>query len=166
MAAVAVWAALGWILLAWTATVEQAVVGAVVALLVGVALAPLGPVARPWLLLDPRRLARLVALAVTSFGRVVKANVGLARRIWSPSLPLRSGMLVLPTEARTDGAVTGVSLVSSVIVDNQLVDLEPGRLQYHAVWVTTEDPAEARRQINGSLERLLVPLADGDAGGG
>ena len=128
------------------------------------ALAPLGPVARPWRLLDPRRLARLAVVAATSIVRIVLANVGLARRVWSPSLPIRTGMVVVPTEVRGDGALTAVGLVSSVIVDHQLVDMEPGRLQYHAIWVTSEDPAGARERINGPLERLVAPLDRGTDG--
>ncbi len=97
--------------------------------------------------------------------RIVRANVGLARRVWSPSLPLRSGMVVFPTEMKSDGAVTAVALVSSVIVDNQLVDLEPGRVQYHAVWVDSTDPDEIYETINGPLERLVKPLDPGESDG-
>jgi multicomponent Na+:H+ antiporter subunit E len=156
--ALAPWAGATWVLLSWTATVEQAVCGAVAALLASALLAPLGPVARPWKLADPRRLARVVALAATSLIRIVSANVELARRVWSPSLPIRTGMLVIPTDMRSDGAVFTVGILGSVIVDHQLVDLEPGRLQYHALWVASEDPEEARERINGPVERLIRPL--------
>jgi multicomponent Na+:H+ antiporter subunit E len=115
-------------------------------------------VARPWKLADPRRLARVVAVAATSLVRIVSANVELARRVWSPSLPIRTGMLVIPTDMRSDGAVFTVGVLGSVIVDHQLVDLEPGRLQYHALWVASEDPEEARERINGPVERLIRPL--------
>lgn len=152
-------------MLSWTASVEHIAYGAVASVLAAVAISPLGPAARPWLLADVRRLGRILALAGTSLVRIVRANVVLARRVWSPSLPLRSGMLVFPTEMKSDGAVSAVALVSSVIVDNQLVDLEPGRFQYHAVWVDSPDPAEAYEAINGPLERLVRPLDPGRADG-
>lgn len=132
--------------------------GTAVSILAAVVISPLGAAARPWLLLDVRRLGRLVALVATSLVRIVRANVSLARRVWSPSLPLRSGMVVFPTRAKSDGAVTAVALVSSVIVDNQIVDLEPGRFQYHAVWLDSTDPADVYETINGPLERLILPL--------
>ena len=132
--------------------------GAVTSVLAALVISPLGPAARPWLLLDVRRLGRLLALAGVSLVRIIRANVGLARRVWSPTLPLRSGMLVFPTKMKSDGGVTAVALVSSVIVDNQLVDVEPGRFQYHAVWITSTDPDEAYEAINGPLERLVQPL--------
>jgi multicomponent Na+:H+ antiporter subunit E len=153
--ALALWSGIAWAVLTWTATVEQAAYGVATCIGVAVVLSPLGPVARPWRLLRPRRLVRLAAVAATSAGRILVANVVLARRVWSPSLPIRTGMLVVPTDLRTDGGVTAVGLLGSVIVDHQLVDLKPGRLQYHAVWVASEDPTEARERINGRLERLL-----------
>ncbi len=137
---------------------EQALYGAAVSIAVALILAPLGPVARPWQLLRPRRLIRLAALVFTSAVRIVAANLVLARRVWSPSLPIRTGMLVVPTNVSSDSAVTVIGLLGSIIVDHQLVDLEPGRLQYHAVWVASENPSEARERINGRLERLLQPF--------
>ena len=154
------WAFAVWVLLTWTRTAEQLLAGLVAAAAVAVALAPLGEVAAPWRLAEPRRLATLARLLVASLGRIVAANVQLAWRVWSPRRPLRSGMLVVPTELATDGGLAAVGLLTSLIVDNQLVDLDPPRrrLQYHAVWVETRDPAGARRRINGPVERLLRPL--------
>lgn len=166
VAALSVWAGAVWIVLSWTASWEHALYGAVASVLAAVALSPLGPAARPWLVVDVRRLGRLVALVATSLVRIVRANVGLARRVWSPSLPLRSGMVVFPTRMKSDGAVCAVALVSSVIVDNQLVDVEPGRFQYHAIWVETTDPEEVYEAINGRLERLIEPLDPGPTGPG
>ncbi|MDQ4096322.1 MAG: Na+/H+ antiporter subunit E [Actinomycetota bacterium] len=137
---------------------ETAAYGVAVSALVAVLFSALGPTVRPWRLLRPRRLGRLAAVMVTSSARIVWANLVLARRVWSPSLAIRSGMLVVPTDMRSDGGVTAIGLLGSIIVDHQLVDLEPGRLQYHAVWVVSEDPEEARERINGPIERLLKPI--------
>ena len=141
------------------------VYGAVASVVAAIGISPLGAAARQWLLLAVRRLGRLVALVATSLVRIVGANIQLARRVWSPSLPLRSGMLVFPTKLKSDGALTAVAVVSSVIVDNQLVDLEPGRVQYHAIWVDSTDPEEAYEAINGPVERLLQPLDPGSSDG-
>lgn len=139
---------------------EQALYGAAVSIAVALVLLPLGAPAAPWRLLPPLKLARLVAVVATSAARIVGANIVLARRVWSPSRPIRTGMLVIPTQLRSDGGITVLGLLGSIIVDHQLVDLEPGRLQYHAMWVATEDPIEARERVNGRLERLLKPFDD------
>ncbi len=156
-----VWTFGVWILLTWTPfTVEQEAFGAGLSVAVALAAAPLGPVAGPWRLLSPRRLLGLGRLVVEGVVRIVVANLKLARRIWAPSRPLSSGMVVVPTEFSTPGALTAVALISSLIVDNQIVDLDvPGRrLQYHAVAVPPGGPDERRAAVNGPVERLIEPL--------
>ena len=66
-------------------------------------------------------------------------------------------MLIVPTMARSEGAMTAVGLITSVIVDNQLVDLDDDRheLQYHAVWIELEEPNENRDRINGLIEERI-----------
>lgn len=155
--AISLWAYAAWILLTWTRTAEELIFGAVLAAAVGLVLAPLGPVAPPWALLRPRTVVQLIRIVVFVAYGIVRANVSLTRRIWSPSRPLRAGMVVVPTEMTTDGELTAVGLFTSAVVDNQVIDVdrERGQLQYHAVWVDSEDPEVNRRSINGGLERLI-----------
>jgi multicomponent Na+:H+ antiporter subunit E len=158
--ALGVWSLIVWVLLTWMFTLEQLVAGAVAAAAVAIALAALGPVARPWLIADPRRLLAATRLGLAVAGRMVVANVRLARRIWTPSLPLHSGMIVVPTKARTEGGLTAVGLLTSLIVDNQIVDVDRARglLQYHAIEVPED--AAGRAAINGPIERLLARLVE------
>ena len=88
------------------------------------------------------------------------ANLRLTRLIWTPSLPLRSGMVIVPTDERSDGGLAAVGLISSLIVDNQIVDVDRRLhlLQYHAVRVPDGGRERAREAINGPVERLLEPL--------
>lgn len=155
----ACWCMLVWVLLTWTRTLEQLTVGAAVSLLVAVLMAPLGDVVAPWSLLRPRRLAALLGLAGTALAKIVVANISLAIRVWRPSRPLRSGMVIVPTDQRSAAGLTIVGLVSSLIVDNQLVDVDRagGRLQYHAVDVPDRDPDRARAATNGPIEHFLPP---------
>jgi multicomponent Na+:H+ antiporter subunit E len=161
--ALAVWCFAVWLLLVWTVTVEAAAVGVTVSVGVAAAVAPLGPVVAPWRLLAPRRLAAIVRLGVAAGYRVVRANIWLARIIWSPRMPLATGMVVVPTRMRTDGGLAAVGVISSLAVDNQLVDLDRSRheLLYHCVVVPPQD--ERYESINGELERRIEPLvADRD----
>lgn len=160
------WAYLVWVLLTWTLTLENELFGAGIALAVAAALAPLGDVAGPWRLLTPRRLAALATLLLSASGQIVRANLRLSRLIWHPRLrrrdgPLRSGMVIVPTEARSDGQLAAVGVITSLIVDNQLADLDRSRaeLQYHAVHVPTGTPEQKRQQINSPVEKLLAPFS-------
>jgi multicomponent Na+:H+ antiporter subunit E len=159
------WAYLVWALLTWTLTVEMQLFGVALAVAVAVALAPLGEVAGPWALLAPRRLAGAVRLLVAAAGRIVVANLKLSRLIWHPRLrepggPLRSGMVIVPTRYGQAGQLTAVGLITSLIVDNQITDLDRDRreLQYHAVVVPDGGPEQAREAVNGPAERWLGPF--------
>jgi multicomponent Na+:H+ antiporter subunit E len=165
------WAFGVWVLLTWTLTAEQLLFGAVVAVAVALALAPLGEVAGPWRLLRPRALAGGLWLLIAAAGRVLVANLRLSRRIWDPRRPLSSGMVITPTRERQDWSLTAVGLISSLIVDNQLVDLDrrAHELQYHAVAVPEGSAEQVRQQVNGPVEDLLKPFhaagAERDPGG-
>jgi multicomponent Na+:H+ antiporter subunit E len=97
----------------------------------------------------------LALLSATAVREVVRANIGLARRIWSPRLRLASGMVIVPTDAQTDGELAAVGLLTSLVVDNQLVDLDRSRhaLQYHAVEVPTD-----RRSIIAKIEPRVLKV--------
>lgn len=157
------WAFLVWVLLTWTRTAEQLIVGAALSAAVAIALAPLGGVAAPWRLLGPVRLAGAVRLAVVSAGRIFVANLRLARRIWSPSRPLSSGMVIAATRQRSDGGLAATGILTSVIVENQLTDVDRarGELQYHAVSVPEGDPEQVAEAVNAPTERLLRVFEDG-----
>jgi multicomponent Na+:H+ antiporter subunit E len=161
--ALAAWGFLMWVLLTWTLTLEQLAFGAAFAFAVAVALSPLGDVAGPWWLLRPRRIVGVVRLALVASARILAANVKLAARIWSPRRPLASGMLIVPTEMTHDGGVTAVGLITSLIVDNQITDVNMAAhlLQYHAIAVPPGTREDARRAVNGPIEELLLFL-EGD----
>jgi multicomponent Na+:H+ antiporter subunit E len=158
--ALSVWAAAAWLLLTWSTDPEQLVAGAILAILTALAMTRIGPVARPWRLLRPRVLLAAGGLAGEALVRIVRANLSLARRIWMPSRPLRSGMVVLPTRMRSDAGLAGVGLVTSLIVDNQIVDLDrtDHLLQYHAVSVPEGDEQARVEAVNGPVERWMERL--------
>jgi multicomponent Na+:H+ antiporter subunit E len=159
----ATWAYAVWLLLTWTATAEQLLFGAVISVAVGAAMLPLGPVPPPWQAVRPRRLRQVAALGGGSAVRIVRANLSLAARIWSPRRPLRSGMIIVPTRARTDGELAAVGLLTSLIVDNQLVDLDRSadELQYHAVAVPSGTVTERAEAVNAPTERRVIRIARG-----
>ncbi|OBA80328.1 sodium:proton antiporter [Mycobacterium sp. 1164966.3] len=161
VAALTAWAYGVWILLTWTATLEDLLVGAVVAVGCGIAFAPLGAVVGPWAALPPRRIVALVKLVAECARRIVTANLTLSRRILSPSRPLRSGMVIVATDARSDGELATTGVLTSLVVDNQLVDLDRvrHRLQYHAMAVPQ---GPARESVNAPLERRVLAVSRSD----
>ncbi|MBV8462148.1 MAG: Na+/H+ antiporter subunit E [Acidimicrobiales bacterium] len=160
--AIFAWGFLTWLVLTWTRTTEQLVVGAVVAALAAFALAPFGRAYGPWWFFTPRRLLAVARLLAAIAGRIVVANVKLSARIWTPRRPLSSGMIVVATHERRDGGLAATGLISSLVVDNQIVDLDrrARHLQYHAVAVPEGSRRAARGRVNGPVEDLLEPFED------
>jgi multicomponent Na+:H+ antiporter subunit E len=154
----AVWCFAAWVLFTWTLTLEVLLVGAVAALAIALAIAPVGRVAAPWRLL--RRPFRLVALVATVARRMVVANVGLARRVWRPRLVVPSGIVVVRTRVTTDGELCGVGVLTSLVVDNQVMDVDRRRhrLLYHAVAVPPADHGERYAAVNGPIEAAVAKL--------
>jgi multicomponent Na+:H+ antiporter subunit E len=157
----ALWAFAIWLLLTWTVPAEQLVFGAVLAVLVGVALSPLGDTVAPWRLFDPRRARAIGVLIAESLARIVRANVVLAARIWAPSRPLRSGMVIVPTATRTDGEIAALGLITSLIVDNQIVDVDSGKhlMQYHAVSVPPGTRKDVAEVVTVPTERRVLQIS-------
>lgn len=158
-----VWGCSAWLLLTWTVQAEQLVCGGLASAAMTALLLPMmDGMVRPWALLQPRRAFAAVRLVLVCLARIVLANLRLTRRIWSPSRSLASGMVVVPTGLSDDAGLAGVGLLSSLIVDNQLVDLDRDRqlLQYHAVSVPPSDSDRAE-VVTGGTERLLRPLLAG-----
>lgn len=155
-----IWAMVVWLVLTWSTMAEQLVTGAIIAAVVASGLVATGPVARPWALLRPRAVGAVLRLTATCASRIVLANVQLARRIWHPGRPRASGMVVVPTRMRTEGGVAAVSLLCSLVVDNQVVDVDTRRHLLHVHTIDVEpDPDRRVQDINGPLERHLVTIA-------
>ena len=104
-------------------------------------------------------MTAVVRLVLVCLGRIVLANLRLAGRIWSPGRPLASGMVVVDTAMISDAGLAGVGLLSSLIVDNQLVDLDRDRrqLQYHAIDVPSPDQ-DRTAVVTGGTEPLVRAL--------
>jgi multicomponent Na+:H+ antiporter subunit E len=146
-----------WNLLIWTLTLEVLTVGAFVCLLVTAAMLPLladtGTIR-----VTPGRVVRTFELGLLAAGKMVLANLQLARRIWAPSRPIKSGMVVVPTRVRSDAGLCAVGVLTSLIVDNQIVDVNRARnkLLYHSIVVP--EPDQAYDEINGPVDRRVAAM--------
>lgn len=146
-----------WTLLTWTVTLENLVVGAAVSVLVTAAMLPLladtGTIR-----ITPRKMARALVLGALVARNIVVANVVLARRIWSPSRPIRTGMVVVPTKVRSDAGLCAVGVITSLIVDNQIIDVDRARhtMLYHAIVVPDADAAYD--EVNGPVDRRIADM--------
>ena len=86
-------------------------------------------------------------------GEVIKANLDVARRILSPSLPISPNVLIVKASQRTDlGRVTfgnSITLTPGTVT----IDMEGDTLEVHAL---TREAAEILRQ--GEMDRRVTEM--------
>jgi multicomponent Na+:H+ antiporter subunit E len=158
------WNFAAWLLLTGTTTRDSMLTGLVVSAVVAAALAPLGRVVGPWTLVSPARLGPQLKLAGRMLVGITTANLDLVRRTWTfPRTDVTPGMVIVPTRARTDGELTAVGLLTSLVVDNQFVDVDRSthELLFHAIAVPKGGPEQRRDEISRTTEDDVLEVVRG-----
>lgn len=123
---------LAWLLLAGKTAPDELLTGALVALLVTVLSAPhLGVFTG--LRLEPAALWHLLAFLLAFLRALVLANIDMARRVLSPSLPIRPA--VVAVETRLQSSLGRLLLTNAITLTpgTLSVDVQDNRLLVH--WV-------------------------------
>jgi multicomponent Na+:H+ antiporter subunit E len=155
------WSFAAWLLLSGTTTRDSMLAGLVVAGLVAAALAPLGTVVGPWTFVSPSRIGPQLRLAGRVLVGITAANLELVRRTWAwPRPDVTPGMVIVPTRARTDAELTAVGTLTSLVVDNQFVDVDRSthELLFHCIAVPSGGPEERREQISAAVEQDVLAV--------
>lgn len=108
--------------------------------------------------LSPRRWLALGALLVEFARQIVVQNVSLAARVLQPGLPIRPGIVAVPTALVDDFALTLLGSLVTLTPDTVVVDIDQRRgiLYVHWIDVKTTDPLEAREMISAGLEEKIT----------
>lgn len=143
-----------WLLLAYPAGVEELVAAAVVAVLVAVAVGGSAAVFAE-IRLTPRALAAALAYLVVFSAQLIRANLDVAARVASPSLPIRPGIVRVKT--RLQSRLGRLLLANSITLTpgTITVDTDGDVLYIHWIAVSDTDPEEATKRIVGTFERYL-----------
>ncbi len=90
---------------------------------------------------------------------LAKANIDVARRALSPSLPVNPGFVKVPSECKTEYGramlANSITLTPGTITMD--ITEENGQTYYYIHWidVATTDPKEAGDAIKGTLEKWV-----------
>jgi multicomponent Na+:H+ antiporter subunit E len=107
---------------------------------------------------DPYRWLQLGKLLIEFNRQIIVQNVSLALRVFRPTMPLRPGIVAIPTKLRSDMQLTLLGSLMSLTPDTVTMDIdqERGIIYVHWIDVQTTDPQEARRLISESLEEKII----------
>ncbi|MBQ4506260.1 MAG: Na+/H+ antiporter subunit E [Firmicutes bacterium] len=115
---------------------------------------------KPFFFANPARLGKLIAYCFCIFPiELIKANVDVARRALSPSLPVNPGIVKVPVEVK--GEYAQAMLADSITLTPGTITMETveedGQDYYYIHWidVASQDGAEAGEAIKGTLEKWV-----------
>jgi multicomponent Na+:H+ antiporter subunit E len=108
-------------------------------------------------IVQPRRLTALGALIVEFVRQLVVQNVTLSLRVFHPRLPIRPGIVAIPTRMRGDVALTLLGSLTTLTPDTVTIDIDERRHMIYVHWidVRSTDPAEVYRLISERLEQKI-----------
>ena len=144
-----------------TASAQILIAGAVVCILIALFASRFFIHRKPFHLYNPLRLLKLLFYCVIILPwEIIKANVDVALRAFSPKLRIRPGFVKIPVEDIK--SEYGLAMLANSItltpgtITMDIVE-QDGKNYYYIHWINveTEDPEEAGNKIKGTLEKWV-----------
>lgn len=150
-----------WFLLVWpfdpvtrALNLHSLILGAVVAILVGLAFGQRLPVLGAGVVL--RRIFWLAAYVPIFIGVVVAANFDVVYRVVHPDMPIRPGIVKVRTKLRSNEGRTMLANSITLTPGTLTVDVtDDGYLYVHCLYIRHEDVDQATRDIVQKYERII-----------
>lgn len=143
-----------WVLLTWPPGWVDLGAGLFFAILVATLLSELYP-DQPAAVFDPRRWFWAAVYLPYFAYYCVKANLDVAYRVLHPDLPIRPGIVAVPTTLRSDWAKAFLAASITLTPGTLVVDIDGPQLYVHWINVPPGDRVERTRRIAAQFERLL-----------
>jgi len=144
-----------WLALTGSTDPEELLAGGVVAVLVAI-VAGGEPFSTATLrILNPKRLAYAIAYIPYMAWAIIVANLDVARRVISPSLPINPGIVRVKTRLKTPVGRTMLANSITLTPGTLTVDICDDELCIHWVDVQSRNIEEATRAIVTGFERYL-----------
>ena len=109
-------------------------------------------------ILMPNKLIYIVQYFFVFMIALLKANLDVAKRVVSPSLPINPGIVEFETQLTNDFAK--MVLANSITLTPGTVTIDVIENQFYVHWidVETEDPKEAFKAIAEPFEKVLLKI--------
>jgi multicomponent Na+:H+ antiporter subunit E len=107
---------------------------------------------------QPNRWWFFLDLMVEFLRQLIVQNVSLSIRVLQPKMPLRPGIVVVPTTLKDDISLTILGALMSMTPDTVTIDIDQkrGLIYVHWIDVKTTDPLEAQKLISSGLENRII----------
>lgn len=104
----------------------------------------------------PLRLLQFIFVYLPVFiWQLILANIDVAKRVLSPKIPLRPGIIKVPTELKGDFAKLTLANSITLTPGTLSIDVDGENLYVHTVFVKGETEEDKRKNISSPFEKLL-----------
>jgi multicomponent Na+:H+ antiporter subunit E len=112
----------------------------------------------PRWMLRPRRWIYFFDLMFELARQLIIQNLTLSLRVLRPELPIKPGIVAVPTELRGDINLTLLGSMMSLTPGTVTLDIDSqkGMIYVHWIDVQTTDPVEAKKMISEDLEKRII----------
>lgn len=147
-----------WLLLTWSLTVQEIIVGVVVALLLSILFSDVF-VKGGGKFVQPARYFWFLVYMPLFLYYVFRANFDVAYRVLHPEMPIRPGIVKVRTTLKSDMAKAFLANSITLTPGTLTVDIVGDHLYVHWINIVTEDPQEETevivRKFEGYLRRIF-----------
>ena len=109
-------------------------------------------------ILHPKRIFLIIKYFFVFMVALFKANIDVAKRVLSPSLPINPGIVEFETKLTNEFAKMILANSITLTPGTISVDMVDNRYYIHWIDVTTEVPEEAHRIIAKDFEDILIKI--------
>lgn len=146
-----------WLLITFSLSVENIIVGAVAAILTTLIFGKHFVNSLYKLLQPARYFWALIYLFIFTW-EVLKANFDVAYRVIHPAMPIKPGIVKVPLEVQSDIARTMLANSITMTPGTIAVDIIGDYIYVHWIYVRTENPEEYTREVSGRFEKYIKKI--------
>ncbi len=143
-----------WMLLTWSADIQNIVAGLIIALICTVFLSHIY-FDNAAMMLSPVRIIWFFYYIPVFFIHMVKANLDVAYRVLHLDVPIRPGIVKVTTGLKSDLGITFLANSITLTPGTLTVDIIGSDLYIHWINITVDDPERQTEIIVSRFEKIL-----------
>ncbi len=107
---------------------------------------------------SPRRWVAFFSLLLEFVRELIVQNISLSIRVLKPSLPIRPGIVAVPTRLHDEVTLTVLGSLMTLTPDTVTMDIDEknGLIYVHWIDVQASAPEEVREMISADFERRIT----------
>ena len=109
-------------------------------------------------ILNPKSIYYIFVFLFTFLVALVKSNLDVAKRVLSPSLPINPGIVKFKTSLKTNFSKMVLANAITLTPGTLSIDIIDDTYYIHWIDVKTTDPEEAKAEIAGKFEEILLKI--------